>query len=132
MLISIVIVEIASRGKIIQLSTGGLEQRNALDIYYLPPLKKKFYGLFPLTVVQSLKSSRIFDTIPQKITSGLLKHIPCPNGYIFIFNKLYLIFFVAIRLKTMLKFSRVLCFSRGDSCQNDFTSVINLMGLWLL
>lgn len=57
-------------------------------------LKKKFYGLFPLTVVQSLKSSRIFDTIPQKITSGLLKHIPCPNGYIFIFNKLYLIFFL--------------------------------------
>lgn len=37
----------------------------------------------------------------------------------------------------MLKLSRVLCFSRGDmcvcdSCQSDFTSVINLVGLCLL
>lgn len=47
MLISIVIVEIASRGKIIESSTGGLEQRNALDIYYLPPLKKKVLWTFP-------------------------------------------------------------------------------------
>lgn len=52
MLVSVV-VETASRGKIIQLSAGGLEKRNALDIYCLLPLKNKktFYGLFPLTVV---------------------------------------------------------------------------------
>lgn len=70
---------------------------------------------FPSNSCSELEDFSHTSTAPQQdLTSGLLKYTPCPNSYIFVFNKLYLIFFPAIKLKTVLKILRDFCFIRGD------------------